>query len=69
MLFEFTNHHGLKIVNTLFKKQPYRCWMWISPNSETKNEIDYILTDKPGIFSDLPVLNSVNTEWLKEEPE
>ena len=35
--------------------------MWISPNGETKNEIDYILTDKHGIFSDLSVLNSINT--------
>ena len=35
--------------------------MWISPNCETKNEIDYILTDKHGIFSDLSVLNSIKT--------
>ena len=61
MLVEFAEHHGLKIVNTLFKKDHNRCWMWISPNSETKNEIDYILTDKHGIFSDLSVLNSIHT--------
>ena len=61
MLVEFAEHHGLKIVNTLFKKWPNRCWTWISPNGETKNEIDYILTDKPGIFSDLWVLSSINT--------
>ena len=35
--------------------------MWTSPNGETRNEIDYILTNKPGIFCDLSVLNSVNT--------
>ena len=61
MLVEFVEHHGLKIVNTLFKKHCNRCWTWICPNGETKNEIDYILTDKHGIFSDLSVLNSINT--------
>ena len=48
------------IVNTVLKKLCNRCWTWISPNVETKNEIDYILTDKHGIFSDLSVLNSIN---------
>ena len=61
MLVEFAECHGLKIVNTLFKKQCNRHWTWISPNGETKNEINYILTDKHGIFSDLSVLNSINT--------
>ena len=60
MLVEFAEHHSLKIVNTLFKKWPNRCWMWISLNGETKNEIKYILTDKPVTFSDLSVLNSIN---------
>ena len=60
MLVEFTECHDLKIVNTLFKKQPNRCLMLIASNGEAKNKIDYILTDKPGIFSDLSVLNSVN---------
>ena len=61
MLVKFAEYHGLKIVNSLFKKHGNRCWTWISPNSETKNKIDYILTDKYGIFSDLSVLNSINT--------
>ena len=61
MLVEFTEHHCLKIVNTLFKKPPKRYLTWIYLISETKNEINYILSDKPGIFSDLSVLNSVNT--------
>ena len=33
----------------------------MSPNGETKNEINAILTDKPGIFCDLSVFNSINT--------
>ena len=37
------------------------CWTWIFPNSKTKKGINYILTDKHGIFSDLSVFNSINT--------
>ena len=33
----------------------------MSPNGETKNEINYILTDRHGIFSDMSVFNSINT--------
>ena len=62
ILVEFAECHRLKIVNTLFKKRPNRQWTWITPNSETKNEIDYILTDKHGIFSDLSVINSINAD-------
>ena len=61
MLVKFAECHGIKIVNTLFKKHCNRCWTWISPNDETKNEIDYILTDKHGIFCDLSVFNYINT--------
>ena len=61
MLVMFAECHGLKIVNTLFKKPCNGNWTQISPNDETKNEINYILTDKHGIFSELSVLNSINT--------
>ena len=60
MLVEFAECHGLKIVNTLFKKHCNRHWMLISPNGETKNEINYIFTDKHSIFSDLSMFNSIN---------
>ncbi len=48
-------------MNTLFKKRPNRRWTWISPNGSTKNEIDFILTDRPHIFTDISVINSLNT--------
>ena len=60
MFVEFADCHSLKIANTMFKKWPNRSWTWISLNGETKNETDYILMDKPGIFSVLSVLNSMN---------
>ena len=36
MLVEFAECHGLKIVNTLFKKHSKRCWTWISSNGMPK---------------------------------
>ena len=48
-------------MNTFFKKRLHRRWTWISPNGVTKNEIDYILTDKPQTFTDVSVINSFNT--------
>ena len=35
-------------------------WMWESPNGVTKPEIDYILTNKPDIVTDVTVSNKVN---------
>ena len=33
---------------------------WRSPGGNTKNEIDYIMTDKPSMVTDVTVLNRVN---------
>ena len=46
-LINFAESHQPKIMNTFFKKRLHRRWTWISPNGITRNEIDYILTDKP----------------------
>uniref|UniRef100_A0A914W9X3 Endonuclease/exonuclease/phosphatase domain-containing protein n=1 Tax=Plectus sambesii TaxID=2011161 RepID=A0A914W9X3_9BILA len=35
----------LFVANTFFQKRAGRRWTWISPNGETKNEIDFILTN------------------------
>ena len=61
MLVEFAERHKLKIMNTFFKKRLNRRWTWISPNGATKNEIDYIMTDRPDIFLHVSVINSFNT--------
>ena len=53
-LINFAESHQLKIINTFFKKRLHRRWTWISPNGVTKNEIDYILTDKPQTVTDYP---------------
>ena len=61
MLVEFAERHKFKIMNTFFKKQLNRRWTWISPNGATKNDIDYIMTDRPDILLDVSVINSINT--------
>ncbi|XP_072016969.1 uncharacterized protein [Amphiura filiformis] len=60
-LIEFAISNKLKIMNTFFKKSASRRWTWRSPNGKTKNEIDFILTNKPNIIHDVKVLNKVNT--------
>ena len=57
----FAEHHRLFIGNTFFKKKVSRKWTWISPNATTKNEIDFILTDKKRILKDVSVINQFNT--------
>ena len=47
-------------MNTQFQKKAGRRWTWRSPDGNTKNEIDYIMTDKPGMVTDVTVINRVN---------
>ena len=60
-LVDFSERHCLKIMNAIFKKNANRRWTWISPNGETKNEINFILTVKPQTITDITVLNSFHT--------
>ena len=47
-------------MNTQFQKKAGRRWTWRNPDGNTKNEIDYIMTDKPSMVTDVTVLNRVN---------
>ena len=51
---------NFKIMNTQFQKKAQRRWTWRSPDGNTKNEIDYIMTDKPSMVTDVTVINCVN---------
>ena len=42
---------NFKIMNTQFQKKGGRRWTWRSPDGNTKNEIDYIMTDKPSMVT------------------
>lgn len=58
MFLDFLLHHRLYAMNSFFKKGPHRKWTWMSPDGNTKNEIDYITTDKKNIIKDVTVLNN-----------
>ena len=48
------------ITNTQFQKKAERRWTWRSPNGHSQNEIDYIMTDKPSMVTDVTVINRIN---------
>lgn len=56
-LIDFAIENEIAILNTFFKKKPNRRWTWRSPNGEHKNEIDFILSNSPGIIQNIEVLN------------
>ncbi|XP_041471252.1 craniofacial development protein 2-like [Lytechinus variegatus] len=60
-LLEFASSRGLKVMNSFFKKKEHRKWTWQSPNGTTRNEIDFILTNRPDIITDVSMLNRFNT--------
>ena len=47
-------------MNTPFQKKAGRRWIWRSPDGHTRNEIDYIMTDKPSMVTDVTVINRIN---------
>ncbi len=47
-------------MNIQFQKKAGRRLTWRSPDGNTKNEIDYIMTDKPSMVTDVTVINRVN---------
>ena len=51
----------LFIGNSWFRKKPSRRWTWISPNSKTKNEIDFVLVSKKRILRNVEVVPLFNT--------
>ena len=59
-LVEWATSNNSKIMNTQFQKKAGRRWIWRSPDGNTKNEIDYSMTDKPSLVTDVTVINRVN---------
>ena len=52
-LVEWATSKNLKIMNTQFQKKAGRRWTWRSPDGNTINEIDYIMTDKLSMVTDV----------------
>lgn len=51
-LIHLAQAHNLRILNSLYKKNKNKKWTWISPDGNVKNEIDFILSNKPKFFKD-----------------
>lgn len=56
-LIDFAYENKLSITNTFFKKPKNLRWTWRSPDGNTKNEIDYILTNLDKNVLNVQVLN------------
>ena len=56
-LIDFAIENKLAILNTYFKKKTKNKWTWLSPDGNYKNEIDFILSNRPHIFQNIDVLN------------
>ena len=57
---EWATSKNFKIMNTQSQKKAGRRWTWRSPDDHTNNEIDYIMTDKPSMVTDVTAINRNN---------
>ncbi|CAG4949690.1 unnamed protein product [Parnassius apollo] len=55
-LADFMEKEGLFMMNSFFQKRPQRKGTWSSPDGSTKNEIDFIMTSRRQLFSDVSVI-------------
>lgn len=60
-LLSFLLQNNLFQMNSFFQKRKNRKWTWRSPDGRTKNEIDFIITNKKYIVKDVSVLNQLTT--------
>ncbi|KAI8427168.1 hypothetical protein MSG28_014781 [Choristoneura fumiferana] len=58
-LIDYALEYKLSIMNTFFKKRAERKWTWMSPDKNTRNEIDFILSNDPKRITNYEVLNKV----------
>ena len=59
-LLEFAAQHKFIVANTFFEKRKDRYWTWESPDGNTHNQIDYILSSQRGIIQDCGVISRVD---------
>ena len=60
-LVEWATSRKYKSMNAMFHKKAVRRWTWKSLNGVAKTEIDYILTNRPYIVTNVTVINQVNS--------
>lgn len=59
-IIELLLQNNLTLLNSVFKKNPKTKWTWISPDGRYKNEIDYIITNRPKFFNDTHIIQNLN---------
>lgn len=59
-LVEFLLEHNLTLLNSIFKKNKSNKWTWISPGGNHRNEIDYIISSHPNLFTNTAVISKLN---------
>jgi endonuclease/exonuclease/phosphatase family metal-dependent hydrolase len=60
-LLNFLQQHNIFAVNSFFPGKPQQKWTWESADGITKNEIDYIITNRKSIVQNVKVLNRFTT--------
>ena len=60
-LLNFLQQHNLFAMNSFFTGKAQRKWTWASPDGVTKNEIDYIITNRKSTVKNVTVLNQFTT--------
>ncbi|XP_072376061.1 uncharacterized protein [Diabrotica undecimpunctata] len=69
LLVNYLENNKLFAMNSFFKKTPHGKWTWMSPDGNTKNEIDYILTNKQKEHFRRRHSNKLNLYWKRVHPE
>lgn len=59
-LVDLLLENNLTLLNSIYRKKNKSKWTWISPDGKTRNEIDYIITNKARSFSDTGVIQNLN---------
>ena len=58
---EFARSRDLYIVNDKYQKKENALWTWKNPDECTRNQMDFIMTNRQDIIIDVAVINRVNT--------
>lgn len=59
-LINYAAENNLTVMNSFYKRNLLRKCTWQSPDGITRNEIDFITTNKPKLFLNVEVLNRFN---------
>ncbi|KHN87561.1 Craniofacial development protein 2, partial [Toxocara canis] len=65
-LADFAESAKLYVMNSFFTRNPGSCCTWRSPNDTTRNGIDYVLTDKRRLVTDVAVISESAVSVLSD---